>query len=42
MGFGSNEIMNISYQNKLSYQRFLESDFMKKKKKLPSDKYLST
>ena len=32
VGFGSNEIMNISYQNKLSYQRFLESNFMKNKK----------
>jgi hypothetical protein len=32
IGFGSKELMNIVYQKKLNYQRFLESDYMKNKK----------
>jgi hypothetical protein len=31
IGFGTKEIMNISYKIKFNYQRFLESDFMKNK-----------
>ena len=31
IGYGSKKIMNIAYQKKLNYQRFLESDFMKNK-----------
>ena len=32
IGFGSKELMNIVYQKKLNFQKFLESDYMKNKK----------